>query len=137
MRKNTDYIYLLNVVSALAVVALHTNGCFWAFAKETYWDVANILESVFYFAVPCFFMSNGVTLLNYRERYSTKIYFKKRVLKTFIPFLVWSLIGLLYRIIISHSVDPSSLTLLSVFNGIFRFEYIAVYWFFQPLFVMY
>jgi len=75
------YINVLAVVSALAVVFLHANGCFWKFSYENYWFSANIIESLFYFAVPCFFMISGATLLDYNERYDTKIYFVKRVKK--------------------------------------------------------
>ncbi len=38
----------IQVICAIAVVTLHTNGCFWNFsAKERYWLTANIIESVF------------------------------------------------------------------------------------------
>ena len=66
-RKN--YIYLLSVISACAVVFLHTNSIFWTFSYESYWFWTNITECIFYFAVPIFFMISGITLLNYNERY--------------------------------------------------------------------
>ena len=81
-----EYITLLNVLSAFAVVVLHTNNCFWTFSTERYWKTANIIESVMYFAVPVFFMITGATLIDYKERYSTKEYFKKRFWKTMFPF---------------------------------------------------
>lgn len=62
---NLFYITVLNVLSALAVVGMHTNGCFWQFSRERWWFTANIIESVFYFAVPVFFMITGATLLDY------------------------------------------------------------------------
>ena len=71
------YISVLAVLSTFAVVFLHSNGCFWAFSKSRYWLTANIIESVFYFAVPIFFMISGATLINYKERYDTKTFFKK------------------------------------------------------------
>ena len=75
-----NYITALNVFAALAVVFLHTNKCFWRFSAERYWATANIIESFFYFAVPVFFMISGATLIDYRERYDTKTFFKKRFL---------------------------------------------------------
>ena len=63
---------------------------------ENYWISANIIESIFYFAVPVFFMISGCTLIDYRNKYSTKIYFKKRINKTLIPFIIWSMLALLY-----------------------------------------
>lgn len=43
-----EYISLASVVSALAVIFLHTNDCFWTFSTAGYWFSANIIESVFY-----------------------------------------------------------------------------------------
>lgn len=96
-KKNYNYITVLSVISAFAVVLLHTNGCFWTFKREPYWFSANIIESVFYFAVPVFFMISGATLIDYRERYSTGTFLKKRFKKTVIPFFVWSIVGLVYQ----------------------------------------
>ncbi len=36
------------------------------------WVSANLLETIFYFALPVFFMISGATLLDYRSKYSTK-----------------------------------------------------------------
>lgn len=82
------YITVLSVLSCIAVVYLHINDCFWNFSYENYWISANIIESIFYFAVPVFFMISGCTLIDYRNKYSTKIYFKKRINKTLIPFII-------------------------------------------------
>ena len=70
------YITVLNVFSAIAVVALHVNGCFWQFSRSSYWFTANIIESVFCFAVPVFFMITGVTLFDYTKRQDTEIFFR-------------------------------------------------------------
>ena len=53
------------------------NGCFWQFSYDRYWITANIIECICYFAVPIFFMISGATLLNYRKRYTTAVFFKK------------------------------------------------------------
>ena len=86
--KTINYISLLNVVCAIAVVILHTNGVtFWKFNNNGIWAISNLIECIFYFAVPIFFMITGITLIDYRDRYSTKEFFKKRVKKTVIPFI--------------------------------------------------
>lgn len=131
-----EYITLLSVVSAISVVILHTNGCFWNFSKSRYWLTANIIESLFYFAVPIFFMITGATLIDYQEKYSTKEYFKKRIKKTFIPFIIWSLIGVLY-LIQKGTISTNIITLKYLFNGIFNTSFITIYWFFIPLFCIY
>ena len=90
------YIQILSVFSCFSVVVLHVNGCFWTFSYERYWITANIMESIFYFAVPIFFMISGATLIDYRKRYSTKNFLKKRIMKTVVPFIIWSIIGVIW-----------------------------------------
>ena len=42
--KATDYITFVIVVSAFAVLTLHTNNCFWFYTgKEDFWFSANII----------------------------------------------------------------------------------------------
>lgn len=136
-----NYISVLTVVSAFAVVALHTNGCFWQFSTERYWFTANIIESVFYFAVPVFFMISGATLLDYPKRYDLKTYFKKRIRKTVIPFLIWSLVGwgllILNSIHLGQPVNPEILTISGIWNGIWETKFVPIFWFFIPLFACY
>ena len=55
----SEYIMLVNVLSMLAVVYMHVNNCFWTFSTERYWKLADVIESVMYFAVPCFFYDIG------------------------------------------------------------------------------
>lgn len=130
-----EYISLLNVLSAFAVVVLHTNNCFWTFSTERYWMTANIIESVMYFAVPVFFMITGATLINYHERYSTKEYFRKRFRKAVFPFFIWSLIGIILATLRSGG-SLSDLNIVSILNKIINTS-TSVYWFFVPLFCIY
>ena len=126
-----DYISFASVVSAIAVLYLHVNGCFWKFdADAGYWPSANIIESVFYFAVPVFFMISGVTLLDYNERYSTKEYFKKRIAKTVIPYVAWSFIGLILYTYVFHSIKPEEITPRFIADGLLNGSLVTIYWFF-------
>ncbi len=131
-----NFISVLNVVACLAVVLLHANGVFWEFSYERYWNTANLIECICYFAVPVFFMNSGVTLIDYRKRYDTKTYVKKRIGKTLIPFFAWSLIGVSYCII-SGKVDTENLSLKAVIDSILNTQYVSVYWFFIALFTVY
>lgn len=79
--RKKNYITFLSIVSAIAVVILHTNGCFWIFSNNRYWYTANIIECIFYFAVPVFFMITGITLMNYRENMIQRHILKKELLK--------------------------------------------------------
>lgn len=132
-----NYITVLSVISAISVIILHTNGCFWEFSTERWWITANIVESVFYFAVPIFFMITGVTLLDYNLKYSEKEYAKKRMLKTVIPFLFWSIIGLIFSIIVTKSTKADDLSFKYIFNGIFNTNIVGIFWFFPTLFMIY
>lgn len=84
--KKKLYIQNLMVISTLAVLFLHMNRVFWSFSYEPYWISADLIESISYFAVPVFFMISGVTLMDYRKRYTTREFFQKRLKKTVLPF---------------------------------------------------
>lgn len=135
--KKIEYIDLANVIAAIAVVFLHTNGCFWEFNKSRYWITANLIESVFIFAVPVFFMISSVTLMDYQKRYNTKTFLKKRFSKTVIPFLFWTFVGLVFDIVFLHTLKPSDLTLRVLVDGIINNQFVSIYWFFMPLFGIY
>lgn len=128
----------IQIVCAIAVVTLHTNGCFWQFSStERYWRTANVIECLFYFAVPIFFMITGITLLDYTERYSTKEYFKKRISKVVIPYIAWSLIGLIFRLGTGR-LSINSISFKWIMKGLLSTDGIVdLYWFFQPLFCVY
>ena len=135
--KRIEYISLASVLSAIAVVYLHANGCFWRFSTSRYWITANIIESVFYFAVPVFFMISGAMLIDFNKRYSLNEFFKKRITKTVIPFIVWSLIYLLIEIFYFKSIDINTVNLTYVVNGLINGNIFQLYWFFIPLFCIY
>lgn len=134
--KKTQYLSTLNVISAIAVVILHTNGCFWTYSADRYWATANVLESVMYFAVPVFFMISGATLLDYRERYSTAEYFKKRALKALIPWFFWATVGLVIALLtpVLYNVDTSW---RGIIDAYMNSRMNGTYWFFFPLFSIY
>lgn len=136
-KENTEYISFLSVIAGIAVVFLHVNEVFWEYSEDAYWFFANIIENIFYFAAPMFFMITGVTLLDYRKRYSTKEYFKKRFFKTVIPFIFWSILAILYGMFIRKSIMFENLSVKAVICGIFDTKYISYFWFFPALFSVY
>ena len=135
MTAKKTYITVLNVYSCLSVVLLH-GSAFWNFRKTPGWIADNFVESFFYFAVPVFVMLSGATLMDYRERCTTKEYFKKRVRKTVIPFLFWSIVGLFFVIWRdgSGSVDLHPVAIL---DAIINCRYIGIYYFFIIIFGVY
>ena len=107
-----EYISLASVLSAIAVVYLHANGCFWTFSTSRYWFTANIIESVFYFAVPIFFMISGAMLIDFNKKYGLKEYFQKRIHKTVIPYIVWSLIGFAIELFYIKNISTQYVNLI-------------------------
>jgi surface polysaccharide O-acyltransferase-like enzyme len=84
------WVDLIRVIGAFLVVMAHI----------TYRGGGSALISSFYFvvsrvAVPLFFMVSGFLLLRKEESYGD--FFRKRALKVFVPFLVWSVIYLLWK----------------------------------------
>ena len=129
VEKRERYLDYLNVISALAVVFLHANGVFWYYSTERYWATANVIECVFYFGVPIFFMIIGATSIDYQKKYDTKTFFKKRFFKTVIPYIFWSLVGTIFV--------TKEINLQYYFTHLLTFDSIAIYWFFRVLFSAY
>lgn len=144
MKTRVNYISFINVIAAVAVVILHANGSFWGYKNTLYWSVSNAIECIFFFGVPVFFMLSGATLIDYRERYSTKEFFKKRFIKTVIPFVFWSLMAMVYNsrhtiqaMITGKPNNGLGWTVGSVVDGILNAKFFHIYWFFIPLFCIY
>ena len=135
--KRIEYISLASVISAIAVVFLHVNDCFWSFSKAPYWFSANVIESLFYFAVPVFFMISGALLIDFSDKYDLKTYFSKRINKTVLPFVIWSFIGVLFKLLYLHTLKWSTVTPEYLINGLVNGNLVGVYWFFIPLFCAY
>ena len=93
--KILDYISIAKILSVYGVVILHTNGVFWNFQYnnyKSYWLSANLIETIFYYAVPVFVLCIGATLLDFNEKYSLKKYYYKRFEKVIIPLFCWTFI---------------------------------------------
>jgi surface polysaccharide O-acyltransferase-like enzyme len=134
MSGKKNWIAVANVCACLGVIILHCNGVFWTFPSGRLWYTSNFLETFFYWPVPVFFMISGATLMNYRDRYSTMTFFKKRIQRTVIPFLAWSIISVLYRYFYCHWPHDG---LRDTISGVLTTKYIGIYWFFIPLFAVY
>ncbi len=139
MMEKKRYITYLNVIAMIAVLYQHSAG----YAQRVFhsgraWRGVNLITTVFHFAVPIFFMITGATLMDFNDRYSLKEYFVKRIKKTLIPFIIWSVIGFFYYGYVMKSLDVEKyFGAVEFFNGMMSTDYIAIYWFFPKLFVIY
>lgn len=128
-------IDFLNVLSCFAVIVLHCSGDVEHFSATPAWGVSLFLQTIAHWAVAVFFMISGATLLGYRTRYSTKIFFQKRFFHVVLPFLLWSAIYLFYNSYFRHSIHVSNFTdAISLFlNG----QIVSIFYFFYHLIGIY
>ena len=99
------------------------------------WASANIANTICLFAVPIFFMLSGATLLGYRHKYDTRTFFKRRINRTFIPFIFWSIIWFIICVFVQNKT--SFLSPKECIDGFINTRFNGVYWFFFPLFALY
>ena len=95
--KRVIYYDILNILAIIAVITMHCNGIVHGNPNTRAWNFSLIIECICYWAVPVFIMLSGANLLNYREKYDTKHFFKKRILKVLIPFVFWALIMFIWK----------------------------------------
>ena len=136
MKKRVIYFDLLNITASFAVVAMHCNGIVHSFSNTLSWKQSLIVEVAAYWAVPVFFMLSGATLMEYRSKYTTKVFLKKRAEKTLIPFIVWSILALIFKSL-TGAIAIKSLSVRELLSMFINCKIENIYWFFIPLFAVY
>lgn len=136
MKQHKIYLDILNVLACISVIYMHCNGIVHSFSNTTAWKQSMIIETIAYWAVPVFFMISGATLLNYRDRYDTKTYLKKRIIRVGLPFIIWSTINLMWKLKVGKIV-VADFTVSSLITLYLNSQIENVYWFFIPLFAVY
>ena len=134
--KRILYFDLLNIISCIAVIFLHHNVVVHVYEQNPVWAQALVIEVICYWAVPVFLMLSGANLLNYREKYDTKIFLEKRVQRAVIPFLFWSVV---YTSLVTYWgwYDAKSAGIRGVLNDIINCRIESIYWFFPTIFSIY
>lgn len=131
-----SYFDLLNIICCLAVIVMHHNEIVhYADHSSPEWIGSNIANTICIFAVPVFFMLSGATLIGYKGRYDTKTYYIRRIKRTVIPFIFWSIIWFLFCVFIQEKND--FLSIRGFIDGLINTKFTPVYWFFYPLFALY
>ena len=128
--KNTRVVYfdILNIIAMIAVVAMHCNSIVHNNPNTRAWNTSLIVDCVCYWAVPVFCMLSGATLLNYRKKYDTKTFFKKRAQKVLLPFICWAIIMFIFKIC-TNQLDVSNYTIRDYFNAFFNNYENYIYYF--------
>lgn len=130
------YLNILRVVSAFAVVLLHSNEGIWMFSYDSYWLEATTATMLLFWAVPCFVMISGALLIDYSERYSTKTFIRKRVQKVLMPYIAWCLIGIVY-LTFYNALTATELSAKTVIQMIIGNEVLSIYWYITAIFTVY
>lgn len=119
-----DYISFAKIISAYGVIILHTNP-FWNdnYKNVKKWIFANFIEQVFFFSVPFFVLCIGATLLDFNEKYSLKIYYKKRFTKVVVPLVGWNIFSYYYRIYFVKNLKKEKLILFTYLICFLKINY--------------
>lgn len=136
IKNRLNYIDILNVLACFSVIWIHCNGIVHTYSKDSAWTTALIVEIIGYWAVPVFIMITGATLLNYRDKYDTKTFFKKRIQRTLIPFLVWSLIILIWKCT-TNKFEIKEFTIQNIMSIFLNSSMENIYYFFHIIFSIY
>lgn len=134
--KRIAYIDFMNILACFGVICLHCSGSVFAYGEvePRLWLLSMLVQTLTHWSIPVFFMITGTTLLEYRKKYDTKIYFKKRFLRTGIPFVFWSVFYLFRPVFMDGAALP---TLEDFRNAIFNNQALGIFWFFYTLFAIY
>lgn len=129
------YFDWLNVAACFSVVVLHATGDVFNFSNSGTWFVAIMLQAVCHFSIPVFFMLAGATLMDYRQRYSTREFFQHRLKRLGIPFLFWTVFYIFWNTCIMGAPLPSSP--LEIVNIFLQNKASNIFWFFYALIPVY
>ena len=135
-----DYVSLAKIFAAFSVVILHTNHNFWKFYYafyKNYWISANVIECVFYFAVPVFVLCIGATLLDFNEKYGLKKYYRRRIFKVVIPLLSWNAILYFYRVYFLKNFPKRKISFAYLWNLYYNHKIYFIFGSFHQFLLVY
>lgn len=98
-RKRQIAYDILRILAICMVVIIHANVSTIASVDGWKWSVITVMTSMLTVAVPIFFMISGALLLDVEEPVDIRILFQKRIKKLLVPFVIWSNIYVVIRII--------------------------------------
>jgi surface polysaccharide O-acyltransferase-like enzyme len=138
--KRIIYFDILNIFACFCVILLHHNGIVHDYsvarAIDGAWSQALIVEVLAFFAVPIFLMLTGATLMKYRERYDTKTFFKKRLSRVLVPFIIWMVLYFVFLLargdIAVGNLNPQYIFELFMYN-----KMNGTFWFFPLIIAIY
>ena len=131
-KRNVGYDFI-RIFAIFLVVIIHANVAYLAENQgKTGWYFVMLVTSICLVAVPLFFMVSGALLLDTQEVIPLKKLFFKRIGKQAIPFIVWSLVYVLARIVMKKT--PLSIT---AFTDLLHEPAYYQFWFMYTLLAIY
>jgi|GEM_PF-1099729 len=103
LSENSTGISAMRILSALAVILLHTASDWRALLPEgSFVSIFNSsIKGVSFFAAPVFVIISGYLLLSPSKTEGFKVFYKKRALRMFWPMLLWTLFYMALRFVSS------------------------------------
>lgn len=140
--KQSIFVFALNIIACIGVVVLHTTLPVYTPWDSLRWVEMVALQSISISAVPIFFMISGMNLLDYRDRYPTSIFFKKRLWKTGRAFLLGSIFCYLILSLFPHLFYggerfEKNFGLIDFFKRFLTNDINDTYWFFYSIIYLY
>lgn len=132
MKRNTGYD-IIRIFAIFMVVAIHSNVAPLVFSKGTpMWYFVMLMQTICLVAVPLFFMLSGALLLSDEKELSISELYKKRLSKQVIPFIMWSLVYVVVRVVMGKI--PLS---ISAFTSLLYEPAYYQFWFMYSLLAIY
>lgn len=141
IKRRLPYIDILNCIAIFFVLVLHTSQlAFFGNKSFSGYRASLVLQVICAPAVYIFFMNSGATLLNYREKYTTKTFFEKRFKRVLVPFLIWSVLYYLFDTRFSAFPGPmfqAHPSFINFLNSFLNNNINNLFWFFYTIIALY
>lgn len=140
MKNNNKFLNIdvIRVISMFCVIFLHcASNRLRVDMDSTGWDIVNVLTAFATCGVPMFFMISGALILNSKNTLNIEYTLKKRILRLFIPMVLWSIIAIIVGL---YADKDLALTAGNFYNKAVHFfnKPVAVHlWFMYYLIPMY
>lgn len=139
LRGREFFIDLLRALASFCVVWEHFgNEVLW-YDGSLAWKMCVPIQVLCFWAVPAFFMLTGATCMTYRRKHSTLGFYKRRVTKILVPYIIWATVALFINVGRGAiELAPGDWGKLANALSLYASGGVeSIYWFFIPLFAIY
>lgn len=139
MSQRIIYMDVLSFLSCIAVVYLHCSTVVFVNQGDLLWFLSIIVQSLFCFAVPVFFMISGANLIGYRVKYDTRTFLVRRVKRVAIPLVGFSLLYYLLACFApgAFGLPPREFDFIAFVGSLLTNSICDVYWFLYSIIALY